>query len=319
MVAPPRFVYILKSVIEPDEYYTGVTSDMRQNFLILATVASIGCALHTPDAPVRVTEDQLPAWTRGRGPEVVLVHGAVGDYRVWEPVIRELRSKYRLTAISRRYHWPRLATPAPGAYTFEHHADDLAAVLRQLGANVHVVGHSYGAGVALLTALRYPELVRSLVLIEPPFGSVVPVNENGFAAELARRDSLVGVIRRDVARGLDRRAAEQLIDWVQGRPDGFRRLPARSREQIHDNAPTIGPTYGAASAEVTCDDLRSLRIPVLVVTGRNTRLWYQLIAVHTSNCLPLVERTTIAKAAHMLIVEQPVDTALALTRFLGRH
>lgn len=247
------------------------------------------------------------------------MHGVLGDYRIWEGVTRELGARYRLTAISRRYHWPRLGTPATGEYTYERQAEDLATVLLQHDGRVHLVGHSYGAGVALLTALRHPERIRSLVLIEPPFGSVVPMSENRFKPELASRDSLVRVIRSDAAAGAHRRAAEALFDWVQGGVGGFRALPQRTRDQILENASTIGPTFATASTRVTCDDLRALDVPVLVVTGQTTRPWYELIAFHTSACVPLAERATVPRASHMVIVERPAATAAVLARFFDAH
>ena len=56
-----------------------------------------------------------------------------------------------------------------GDYSAIVDADDLAALIRKLKlAPAHIVGVSYGAYVALFLAARHPELVRSLVLSEPP-------------------------------------------------------------------------------------------------------------------------------------------------------
>lgn len=50
------------------------------------------------------------------------------------------------------------------------HADDIAALLRQLGIEqTDLFGYSMGGGVALLTAIRHPELVRKLVLASVSF------------------------------------------------------------------------------------------------------------------------------------------------------
>jgi pimeloyl-ACP methyl ester carboxylesterase len=61
----------------------------------------------------------------------------------------------------RRYH-PR--TPAHR----EDYRKDAADLLGLLAEPAHVVGHSYGAVVALLAATRMPRCVRSLTLVEPP-------------------------------------------------------------------------------------------------------------------------------------------------------
>jgi pimeloyl-ACP methyl ester carboxylesterase len=206
-------------------------------------VATAGCNARTPsNAPFRVPAG-LAVTVRGRGPDVVLIHGALGDYRNWEPIGVVLSSRYRVIAVSRRFHWPNPPPTAHVIYSFEAQSEDLNALLDSLHRPVHLVGHSYGAGVALLTTLHHPELVRSLTLIEPPFGSLVPPSTPGFAAELASRDSLVAALRVNVQAGAVERAAEGLIDWVEGEPGGFRRLPQATQDEFLTNAATAGPTY----------------------------------------------------------------------------
>ena len=122
-----------------------------------------------------------------------------------------------MIAVSRRFHWPNPPPTAHVLYSFEEQSEDLNRLLDSLHRPVHLVGHSYGAGVALLTGLHHPELLRSLTLIEPPFGSLVPPSTPGFSAELASRDSMVAALRVHVGAGSVERAAEGLIDWVEGR------------------------------------------------------------------------------------------------------
>jgi pimeloyl-ACP methyl ester carboxylesterase len=282
-------------------------------------VAAPGCAARTPpEAPPRAPAG-LALAARGRGPDVVLVHGALGDYRQWEPIGAALDGSHRVIAVSRRFHWPN-PPPAGGVpYTFEAQSADLEALLLSLGRPAHVVGHSYGAGVALLTALRHPERVRSLTLVEPPFGSLVPPSAPGFAGELASRDSIVAAIRASVWAGESERAAEALIDWVQGGAGGFRRLPPAVQEGLRANAATVGPTYAAPAPRVTCDELRALRLPVLVLRGERTRPWYRLIAEAAAGCIPGAEAAVVPAAGHMAVVENPGGTAGLVAGFIARH
>src|SRR5687767_7781868 len=96
----------------------------------------------------------------GSGPDLVLVHGSVGDYRQWVPIAHQLRGQYRIASVSRRFHWPRTSAPAGAAYTYEIHRDDLLRYLRTRERPVHLIGHSYGAGVVLLAALAEPALLQ---------------------------------------------------------------------------------------------------------------------------------------------------------------
>ena len=282
-------------------------------------VAAAGCgARTTPQVPPPAPAG-LALTARGRGLDVVLVHGALGDYRQWEPIGSTLSRDYRVIAVSRRFHWPN-SCPAGGVdYTFEAQSADLDALLQSLGRPAHLVGHSYGAGVSLLTALNHPELVRSLTLVEPPFGSVVPPSAPEFASELASRKSMVAAVQASARAGAVERAAEVFIDWVQEGRGGFHRLPLTIQEGLRANAATIGPTSAAPAPLVTCAQLRTLRLPVLILRGEQTRPWYRLIAEATAGCIPGAETAVIPAAGHMAIVENPSDTAGLVAGFIARH
>ena len=106
---------------------------------------------------------------KGTGEPVVLVHGSASDHRTWQPQLDEFSKRYRTLAYSRRYHWPNEPIPDGADYSMDEHVDDLQAFLQSFGkAPLHLVGHSYGAFICLLLAMRDPGLVRTLVLAEPP-------------------------------------------------------------------------------------------------------------------------------------------------------
>ena len=65
---------------------------------------------------------------RGHGADVVLVHGALGDFRQWRPITDSLSRDFHVVALSRRFHWPNLNRLDEGGYTFAAHSADLAAV-----------------------------------------------------------------------------------------------------------------------------------------------------------------------------------------------
>lgn len=113
---------------------------------------------------------------RGSGPPIVFVHGGLGDYRTFQPQFDALSSNFRVVAFSRRFHPPNDVPAGVPSYSMQGHVDDLAELVKalRLGPS-HVVGHSYGAYVALAFSLQHPDLVRSLVLGEPP---VLPLLQN---------------------------------------------------------------------------------------------------------------------------------------------
>ena len=93
----------------------------------------------------------------GDGPEVLLVHGGASPATTWRG-LEDLRERWTLVYFERRGH------------DFELDAADL---MQLLDARPHLVAHSYGALGASLVAARAPERLRSLTLLEPPFGHLV--------------------------------------------------------------------------------------------------------------------------------------------------
>ena len=259
----------------------------------------------------------LTAIETGEGPRVVLVHGALGDYRQWMPIAGRLGARYGVAAVSRRHHWPNGSPPPDAPYTYEGHCDDLLAYLRATDHPVDLAGHSWGAGIVLLAALREPALVRRLILIEPPFGSLLPQDTAGLEDELADRMSTVASLQRLALAGRNDEASRLLIDWTQGGPGGFAALPGDVQDALLQNAATVGPTFSAPPPHVDCDALRALRTPTLVLNGERTRPFYRVVGEQAAACIPGARRARIPGCAHMTIVERPEETAALMMEFLN--
>jgi len=253
----------------------------------------------------------------GRGTPVVLVHGALGDYRQWDGIVSRLKSRHRTVALSRRCHWPNSPPDGRVAYSVESHRDDLLALLRSIGEPVHLAGHSYGALVVLSAALGEPALLRSLILIEPPLSGLLPAAAKGLDAELTSRASMLAAMRAQIAAGDDEAASVTLIDWVQERVGGFAALPESACAQLLANAATIGPTYATAPQNITCAHLRTLRIPVLVLNGALSRPFYRFAASAATACMSGALTAEIPQSGHMAIVESPAATAALMLEFMA--
>jgi pimeloyl-ACP methyl ester carboxylesterase len=108
----------------------------------------------------------LDMWVEreGTGPDVLLIAGLGDPAEAWQSQLDGLADRYRLTAYDNRGMG---RTPLPAEpFTVATMADDAAALLRALDVPVaHVAGFSGGSAIAQELALRYPGLVRSLVLV----------------------------------------------------------------------------------------------------------------------------------------------------------
>jgi pimeloyl-ACP methyl ester carboxylesterase len=106
----------------------------------------------------------------GHGPDVVLIHGLTGDLSIWFlcHAMQELSATRRVTAYDLRGHGYSDA-PTTG-YTSADHAADLLAIMDCLEIErASVVGHSFGAVIALHAAILAPERTASVVLSDPYF------------------------------------------------------------------------------------------------------------------------------------------------------
>jgi pimeloyl-ACP methyl ester carboxylesterase len=103
----------------------------------------------------------------GTGSAVVLLHSLGGTSGQWSAQLEHLRESRRAVALDLRGHG-RSQPPSDGHYSIEAHARDVAAAADALGLErFALVGHSFGAGVALTYAGMEPRRVTHLVLADP--------------------------------------------------------------------------------------------------------------------------------------------------------
>lgn len=106
---------------------------------------------------------------RGTGPAVVMLHGWTCDGSDWSWLASDFEVDHRVIVPDLRGHGR--STRTVENFGMPQLADDVAALLRELDvASAIVVGHSMGTVVASIVAVEYPELVASLILVDPKYG-----------------------------------------------------------------------------------------------------------------------------------------------------
>lgn len=111
---------------------------------------------------------------RGAGSPLLFIHGDFSDGKLaWREQLDRLSDRHLLLVVDRRGYGRSPSAPKP--YTVAGEARDvLQALDAQSVESAHVVGHSYGALIALEVAAQAPERVLSLHLIEPPLLALLP-------------------------------------------------------------------------------------------------------------------------------------------------
>lgn len=248
----------------------------------------------------------------GKGRTVVLVHGALTDYRHWNPQLVSLSSHMRIVAVSLPHHFPEHWDGKAGNYLIKTHAEELARFIEALDCGpVDLVGHSRGGAVAALMASTHPKLVRKLVLAEPAILSLLPS-----AAGNAAREAQIKHLNERFVKGDTEGALEFFIDCVN--TDGtWRSRDNLFRQIARDNVWTISrqakdfETMGVAG-------VASLKMPVLLIGGEKSSQMFSGILDVIHKTLPSATRETLPNAGHLVSCDNQTAFDRALAGFLSK-
>lgn len=252
----------------------------------------------------------------GKGAPVVFVHGALGDYRTWRAQVDSFAKNHRVIAYSRRFAYPnRQTTTDPSKHAFASHAKDLAEFLKQLNLEpAHLVGHSSGAYIGLLAAIDHPELVRSLTLGEPPIMPLLPppsaTDVNPFAKAVEA-----------FASNEQEKAVSYFLAVVTGDSSYFSRLSQYDRELMLMNTQEARAniTLENIMPPTTCNDLKRISCPVLLLGGDKSPSFLSLIISKMEPCLSNKEKATLPDTSHGLAYENPSEFNRVVLRFIDKH
>lgn len=249
---------------------------------------------------------------RGRGEAVLLIHGGiVAD--AFAPLLREeALGGYRLIRYRRRGYGNSL--PLLRRPTVEQHAADARAALEGLGAvRAHVVGHSFGGVVATQLAVDAPDIVRSLVLIEPALQT---------AAMAATFDDLVAPLVAMHARGEGAKAVHLFMkvatnpNW---RVETELAIPGAVRRAEDDASATFDGDLPALRTWHFEDVRDRIDQPVLHVVGSVSAPRVAAATALLDTAMPRRESVVIDGADHGMPTTHPRALAHALLDFLRRH
>jgi pimeloyl-ACP methyl ester carboxylesterase len=258
----------------------------------------------------------------GKGAPVVFVHGALSDYRTWRAQMDTFAKNHRVIAYSRRFAYPNNQVINDSGYlTHISHSKDLDEFLKALNLGpAHLVGHSAGANIALLTTINHPELVRSLTLGEAGIRQQnVPGIDtiwNNFAK------AFIPVVEA-FKNNDNEKAARELITGVTGDSLLFSNFPQWQREiMIANTADVRGSLMYSKDTfpPLTCDDFKKIEVPVLLLNGDKSPLvLFSSTRDELYRCLSNRERATLPNSSHGLEEENPIEFNKIVLGFIDKH
>ena len=256
---------------------------------------------------------------RGHGSPLVFVHGGGKDYHYWRRHLAPFAERHRVVAYSRRYAPPNNHAPFAPDYSAITDAEDLRALLHVLELGpAHLVAASIGASAALFLAVRHPELVRSLVLAEPPLMRLARGEPGGPAlldAFLTEAFFPAGAAFRA---GEPERGMSILMDAFVA-PGAFDGFPEARRHRVMRGARDwAAQTMSEAPfPELPARALRTIAAPVLLLSGERTLPLHSLVDARLERLLPAARRVVIPGASHDMWADEPARCEAEALVFLG--
>lgn len=243
----------------------------------------------------------------GCGPTtLVFVPGSFSTGAAWRPLTRALAGQYRIVTTSLLGYGGTAERRDRHTLSIDTEVEVLDAVLQRAGGQAHLIGHSFGAVVALAWAMRQTAKPLSLTLIEPPAPGVLDVTgEDALLAQFhAMSDPFIAAWQAG-----ETDAARRVIDFYGG--DGcFDAMPARLREfTVHTTPANVYDWWVAYGHRPDAAAFAQVAAPTLVLRGALGHATVQRSNELISQWLPNASLVTLPGASHFMIASHAGEVA----------
>jgi pimeloyl-ACP methyl ester carboxylesterase len=256
------------------------------------------------------------AGTRGTGVPVVFIHGFPTSSHLWSDVVPLMPRGHRLVVLD-LLGYGRSDRPLQRAVDIRAHAERIVELLDELRIRRGcIVGHGIGGGIAQSLAIRHPERVSHLALIDSvAFDRWPTVEARAARASLPLTrflppDVLLAIVRRDMRRGYDdhTRAAHSMDLYL--RPfkeaDGRRALIAHIRALTSRETVKLGRQLG------------KIRAPTAIAWGEHDRVIPLSVGRRLQSMIPGATLDVLPDGRHFTPEELPRQVADVIASLLSR-
>jgi pimeloyl-ACP methyl ester carboxylesterase len=246
----------------------------------------------------------------GRGAPVILLHGSGGEGARWMPTMRGLAPDFRVIAPD-QIGWGSSDKPLT-IYHGGVFAEFLARFMKEIGVpKAALIGQSMGAGVALQMAVKYPQLVERMVLVngggftapnDPPRAGAPDWHARQIANAGTLAESREYLEKMYYNRGL---ITDELVEH---------NLILRLRSAYTAEAVQTANARGLGN--LTEEEVRGIKVPTLLVWGANDKLSPPANADKLNAAISGSRKVLIDKAGHYPFIEHPDQFNAAVREFL---
>jgi pimeloyl-ACP methyl ester carboxylesterase len=250
----------------------------------------------------------------GNGPLVVLVHSSVSGARQWRKLIETLARSHHVKAVNLFGYGRTPSWSAARCQTLADQAALIEAVVPEHATDVGLVGHSFGASVAMRAAAHLGSRVSRLVLLEPnPF---YLLRDNGRMEAFGEAARLRDIVKTHGARGEWAIAAEEFADYWGGSGTWKATTPDRRATFVEALKPNFHE-WDAVMNETTPLTAWGAQLPAktVIVYDKNTVRPIREI-VELMRDATTWQTTTIPRGGHMAPLSHPDLVNPIVAKFL---
>ena len=243
--------------------------------------------------------DKLAHREFGVGRPVVLLHSSASSGSQWTALAEEL-GECRHVIVPDLIGYGRSLERGPDANSsLDQEAEAVFALIEPLGEPVDLVGHSFGGAVAVKIALRWPEWVRSLTVIEPVLFHLLRRDNAEDRSLLWQIKLLSSEVVSSILSRRPEQGMQQFVDFWNG-AGAWERLPVAQRDGLTRRLGQVQNNFAAVTGESwPIDRCRKIACPVLAITGEQSAAAARRVTELLVSALPDVSLRTIDGAGHM--------------------
>jgi pimeloyl-ACP methyl ester carboxylesterase len=248
---------------------------------------------------------------------VLCIPGFASSARQYGSLGTRLAPRYGVVTGDLYGHGERAPWTGETPFTLAHEAAFFAALLPQEGP-VHLVGHSYGAAVALHIAREHRSRIRSMALYEPTMWGTLAALCKGEPATLE-----IEAVRDDTNRLIEagemQAAAERFVDYWAG-TGAWDATPAERKPRLLAAVRALPDGWNASFGESwSAADLQALDVPSLLMTGSRSTAAARRAVQLLGETLPDAELLKLEGLGHLGPLTHPTRVDEAVEAFISER